>query len=137
MNKYFTPQIEDFRVGYKCETKQSSGWYNWIVNDIHDVMDLYGRLSTNDVRTKYLDKDDIESLGWKQISAISGENFEVRFLNKIFEMGVLFNSNGNNIRIKIYNPLKTETYSYPNILYSGRCPSINELKYIMKLLNIK
>lgn len=160
MNKYFTPQIEDLRVGYICETKQSSGWYSWIVNDIEDVKDLASRLATNDVRTKYLDKEDIESLGWKHSggqmvsdgkqffekewsdcpSAICFDN-DYGIYTLSFEITQNFNFVGIRLEIVKRGTGGGWTGPYEKILFSSdnfcKVKSINELKYIMELLDIK
>jgi hypothetical protein len=69
-NKYYTPAIEEFHVGFEYE--QSSikmvapkKWSKEIfyLNNGHIDIVKYGDLDKN-TRVKYLDKEDIESLGF-------------------------------------------------------------------------
>lgn len=84
-DKYYTPDISEFYVGFEYENKEgfldgtvklqeqfdNSKWiYNCVeIGDLPYIhRALYGINSTNElcgVRVKYLDKEDIESLGWK------------------------------------------------------------------------
>ncbi len=75
-NKYYTPESDEFRIGFEYEintlypidNKDGYGWVktsitkeNWNVN--MDCINLLER-----TRVKHLDSTDIESLGWKKIS---------------------------------------------------------------------
>ena len=65
MNKYYTPSIEEFHVGFECEIKIGDHWKNIkAIEDIEEML-IYGIPKPNNSRVKYLDKDDIESLGWE------------------------------------------------------------------------
>lgn len=76
MNKYYTPSIEEFRVGFSYELfddfwmkdnkyhprtfgVDSEGLHSARIDDI-----LFNRPVLSKVRVKYLDRDDIESLGF-------------------------------------------------------------------------
>lgn len=64
-NKYYTPSIEELHSGFKCEIRTdrpNDTWSNhtWYSKNFGD---LEGDWIS--VRVKYLDKEDIESLGWK------------------------------------------------------------------------
>lgn len=90
-NKYYTPKIEEFHIGFEFETKSTAISHNedgtakemiW-EKDVIDILDLSGKTSNYDyqnnfddvidylkdglVRVKYLDKEDIESLLGKEI----------------------------------------------------------------------
>jgi hypothetical protein len=73
MSKYYTPEIEEFYVGFEYEYKsfQDEKWYKGIVSLVPDkvyseytdsLKELNGLLDRR--RVKYLDREDIESLGW-------------------------------------------------------------------------
>lgn len=74
-NKYYTPTIDEFYVGFECEFKnnmQSNIWEKEVcdVDTISIVYDYIEHESIDDkfedaFRVKYLDKEDIESLGWE------------------------------------------------------------------------
>lgn len=82
MKKYYTPEIEEFYVGFEFEsnyvlfnkTEKGSEWEKIILDD--SQFGWFYSAYTNDAvksefRVKYLDKEDIESLGFKLIE----ENF--------------------------------------------------------------
>ncbi len=72
MEKYYTPQIEEFCVGFEYEYFSEglsdldidgiSGWYK--TKFTFDIEKYEQRSPTKKVRVKFLDKDDIESLGF-------------------------------------------------------------------------
>ena len=81
MDEYYTPTINEFHVGFEYERASYGGKLlagapikkEWVecklgadLYDINDVLDLYneGKYST-DLRIKYLDREDIESLGFE------------------------------------------------------------------------
>ena len=62
MSKYYTPKIEEFHVGFEYEyQKHTDKWINSTIDRgcLDDGFDTYCKF-----RVKYLDKDDIESLGF-------------------------------------------------------------------------
>lgn len=78
-NKYYTPTIEEFCVGFEYEYKEKKVWKkdeldisgmtsgdcgadHYVENDIDFILD---KLKSNDIRVKYLDREDIESFGFK------------------------------------------------------------------------
>ena len=67
-NKYYTPSIDEFHVGFeyewKCDGTQTD-WTRSICNILMNPLDVDCR-RINDYRVKYLDKEDIESLGFKE-----------------------------------------------------------------------
>lgn len=85
-NKYYTPTIEEFHVGFEYE------WNNPNEDDIwrdsiacredcyYAVEDLIHEFRFN-YRVKYLDKEDIESLGFKYIENNSFESNEDNYLS--------------------------------------------------------
>ena len=64
-DKYYTPEIEEFHVGFECEVVQEA---QWVGVEVHQAdMSYYERrLNTGSLRVKHLDKEDIESLGWEK-----------------------------------------------------------------------
>ena len=85
-NKYYTPEIEEFKVGFEFEQfgkytefkvcQNTYGYYSKIGETIEtvgwkpkvceefDFEDLEEYLENDLIRTKYLDQEDIESLGF-------------------------------------------------------------------------
>lgn len=73
-NKYYVPTIDEFHVGFEFDVndtiRDGSGRKEWsynvkfstaIANYIKWILDK----SPEDIKVKYLDREDIESLGWK------------------------------------------------------------------------
>jgi hypothetical protein len=65
-NKYYTPKIEEFHVGFEYEVLHDDN--KWIKESIckkPEVVSLPYMILEN-IRVKYLDREDIESFGWKK-----------------------------------------------------------------------
>lgn len=56
-NKYYTPEIEEFHVGFEYELRQASVWQKERVEQNDCFCDLQGE----GIRVKHLDREDIES----------------------------------------------------------------------------
>lgn len=77
--KYYTPTIEEFYVGFEYEALNSNEWlfqeseFGWknilweprLVSQNMFIENIYLAILKKWIRVKYLDKEDIESLGWK------------------------------------------------------------------------
>ena len=136
-SKYYIPEIEEFHVGFEYEAIPYRG-HDWIHDKWSDLnnsntCDTLEQLNDNRIKVKYLDQEDIESLGW--------EHGEKRGLG-----GFTFNSEGStfyqmyvhdNIKekkiifLEIYNDYDT---SY---IFQGDIKNKLELKKLMKQLNIE
>jgi ribosomal protein S13 len=73
MDKYYTPELNEFHIGFEYEYEDinesgsTTSWYKTIVkeNECY-IIDQHLKYSDDlNLRVKYLDKEDIESLGWK------------------------------------------------------------------------
>jgi hypothetical protein len=110
-NKYYTPSIDEFHVGFKYQELDSNDvWVDKVFYSL--LLDF----NINYVRVKYLDKEDIESLGWKLIfEEVKQYSHWCQFKKGKIELHVqlnekyfprLLNMNGDyigNLRIKIKN----------------------------------
>lgn len=75
MDRYYTPEIEEFHVGFECEinhkVRDGSGdrtWEKEIVKFSQPYMDFLKYLfdkEPENIRVKHLDREDIESLGFE------------------------------------------------------------------------
>lgn len=79
---HYTPEIDEFYVGFECEKlffndhptfKGERIWYDKHIVDQYDFEDLEEDLQNNHFRVKYLDRADIESLGWIEFDPGSGK----------------------------------------------------------------
>lgn len=153
-NKYYTPNIEDIHVGYEFEynghyTHTKSDWENKVVTpewygmnydsswDPDPTITFYmGMLRSHpeNFRVPYLTKEQIEAEGWELLAEYESGNRWLKF-QKIPKIG--------NPIILHYSDKKWLLFSQESLIkdalsiqYSGECKSINEFKYICKLLNI-
>ena len=151
VNKYYTPEIEEFHVGFEYETKSHfSDNYNWnewkcdyhIFNINH--IDGKTKLSVPEtIKVKYLDQEDIESLGWKPlISKSIGKNHYTGTFEKTTRGEMLLEHDwlNNKITIKTPNYIRDGSGNFDGyIVYIDRLTIKNksELKKLMNQLNIK
>jgi hypothetical protein len=72
-NKYYTPSIEEFHVGFLFETYVDR-FDEWKQNSVHNIYDFQsvfnGSFNPRFIRVKYLNEQDIESLGFRQTQEI-------------------------------------------------------------------
>ena len=133
-NKYYTPELEEFYVGFEYEFMNGD---NWEKGEIH-IDDLITETSGGDacenwieeiykglrtVRVKYLDKEDIESLGWEEMWQVSGS---INFKLKNWEIYVC---NGYIISLNEDDKLIWH--------FKGEIKNKSELRKLMKQLNIQ
>lgn len=168
MSKYYTSEVEDLFIGYECEyrdvTVQKTDWHSVVVDS-----DLFGiALSTNEhgttewqddmtntFRTKYLDQEDIEKCGWKQVIKFLGKNVipdpnqGLRLHFEINEISRYFEDDKETFTLH-HTLLLTQWNGIPQVIikmeyapghhdgaFRGECKSVNELRKIMKMIGIK
>lgn len=74
MEKYYTPTIEEFYVGFEYESKVTHfrtgkvTWYRCAVENDFASCIYQNLIDNSQIRVKYLDQEDIESLGFKKSS---------------------------------------------------------------------
>jgi hypothetical protein len=152
MEKYYTPDIDEFHVGFECEVLLTQARS---INDIEEVwmkMEMYESnsyvsqfvignainshttvinilnelIKDKKVRVKYLDADDIKELGWKEELYKDIKTYINRYYRLFwFE---------NNTVISI----DCELHSNPHLIqvFRGSIKNKSELKVLMKQLNI-
>ena len=126
--KYFIPNIEDIRIGYECEINYSLGYTDKYVKTIiklkeeddsccDDVSTITIMMDDGygEVRTLFLTKEQIEQEGYRT--------------DYISDTGMYFFFDD------ITHILKICDYN-GDMSYNGECKSINEFRYICKLLKI-
>lgn len=128
MEKYFTPSIEDIRIGYEYEELTFNPqddisvsppiWEKRTFPDPFTGGDVT-KLKNRNIRVKYLSQEQIEAEGfifYKMFDTI------LEFLWK------------DSISVR-YNT-KTKKLGVGEGLFYGNCPSINEFRIIIKLIGI-
>lgn len=143
-NKYYTPTIEEFYVGF--EFMGSRNWKSEYIKTQADVdtftptifngeykglleslKGINGNPDRPVVKVKYIDKEDIESLGWKFISDNMGLPYYQRFIN----------SDG--WEINLYPGLDETKVFLENremTFFMGILKNKSELKKLMKQLSV-
>ena len=137
-NKYYTPDIEDLRVGYECEVYSFNiggfditlqrDWFKFIISNEKDLIDTIKLISLDLVRTPYLTKEQLKIEGWI-IEEIEPLNPFIK--GKKDSKELLFNRD--NYELHLTNQISLNAIK---LLYNGECKSINDFRYICKLLKI-
>lgn len=76
VSKYYTPTIDEFYIGFEYERYIDSSWEELIFDidyedeNWNDLFHTNFCIANNTVRVKYLDKTDIESLGFVEVKAL-------------------------------------------------------------------
>lgn len=129
-NKYYVPSIEEFHIGFWYEEFRHD---EWIKQEIGDATQLEGALILLEnyegtIRTKYLDKQDIESLGFDNYEPPMEYNHQWKYKgSREFKLAAWFN---NEIPVvRVYS-------SYPAIAFHGTIKNKSELQRLLKQLGI-
>ena len=154
MDKYFTPSIEDIRVGYECElwSRIPPKPNDWNKNIITPFIMKLALIKANEldkwVRVPYLTKEQIEAEGWTKVDNKINDTQRIGYIPD-YELITDFGRLRLYLRYldKPYEEITIERYtkSNPNepwsmsgkwIVYNGKCKDINTFRYICKLLGI-
>ena len=136
--KYYTPNIEEFHVGFEYEyLTNGDEWVKHIINNKADLIDCIEDIKESKIRVKYLDKEDIESLGFGKMDFSFYQNF-IRFKRGRFDIYMsLIHADKTKVLIfrKDYS-VYTECH-YSKEVFSGTLKNKSELKRLLKQLDIK
>ncbi len=141
MSKYYIPELEDLHIGYQCQWSVLENGDFSISDDTRTNIESSNELLQIcelglNIRTKYLNKEDIESKGWEYIN----KSIDIWFKKEgRFEIG-----NWTSYKIVLHYGLEDHRLYIDAIdqgtehsLFEGECKSINELRKIMKYLKIE
>jgi len=164
LNKYYTPEIEELYIGFECEHTTNMSAFE--IDDIdriyhspliiHELCD-YITWSLEDgldkfVRVKYLDQEDIESLGFVERLKnqwIGWKDYVKDIINPEYEyfMRVTLHTPrmGDLYKIYVHRYLQNErddidgliNYGESERIYKGLIKNKSELKSLLKKLNIE
>lgn len=153
-DKYYTPSIEEFFVGFEYEYRNTSWGYlentkgRWITEGFiagnlqdgeSEVDEIEALIKEGDVRIKYLDKADIESLDW--IHDFNLEPIPNRKIDPVFEgfslekgdkQYMLYYFNDHELWIELVVNCSGEGY-----IFKGTVKNKSELIKILKQVGIK
>lgn len=134
-NKYFTPDIEDIRVGYECEIfNYLKGIWMPIILDSDFIIQILDELNHRpyELRVPYLTKEQIEAEGW-------GKGYGLADFEKT--KPILWSAKRiDNITYDLqynFDTLELILVKGINVVYRSQCKDINTFRYICKLINIK
>jgi len=132
--QYYTPQIEEFHYGFEFEANYTNGgWANEVFGigekAITGIPQLLVQFLENkgmegNIRVKYLDQTDIESLGWKC------DTFSRDFL--VFH----HTDNYYGLSLSIDDANKIEIKADYKTVFVGKIKNKSELKKLMQQLQI-
>lgn len=148
VEKYYTPTIEEFHVGFEYE-KNNEPYRRGYDKEIFTEDDMYNdnfmyHFDVKNTRVKYLDKQDIEELGWHSEMVINvwSEDDDIIDGYVINQSNtdtyvLLYSEEDNIVGIylqRIYNEMSGNWEEHR--LFSGYIKNKSELKNIMKMINI-
>lgn len=149
-NKYYTPTIEEFHVGFEYEYFDSiySRWRTYILYEeytlptqdmLEDYNPFWQTKNLSSFRVKYLDREDIESLGLKFDDIRCDDNYnewECYFsISNEIKFGISVKKSEEDIPyISIYPDHKTSEHLI--FRFTGYIKNKSELKKLMKQLGI-
>ena len=138
-DKYFTPSIEDIRIGYEFEQSSGGrpGYPDWVPNCRIDSASEIEYIESGEwvIRVPYLAKEQIEAEGWK----FHDNSFKNGYFTKTavrldgvtqeFELKYDFDS-----KVLV---IDYDCGDFMNCgSFDGLCKDINTFRYICKLLNV-
>ena len=143
MNKYYTPEIEEFHVGFEYEEKDIE-WEKAVCGtyDAGDF-DALGDVSREgNIRVKHLDREDIESIGLKDVSFNGRDVWESDFKHKRYESHVahvivnLDHCTGDGVWVLVCTGDTEVSYDDWQTVFAGHIKNKSELKRILKQIGV-
>lgn len=126
-NNYYTPDLSEFRLGFRYEQKHCNSWEDCTITSIDDLDSIYDLCyHTNKdclakfLRVKCLSDDDIMSLGFKKLtSATDIIEYQKEDVSIYFKSEFCF--------ISIYEDSQ--------LRFSGKIKNVNELEDILEKIS--
>ena len=137
-NKYYIPVVEEFHWDFKFEINQNAGkdlpekWECLMFRPSVKWENLEFAVENKTVRVKYLDRIDIEELGWKFLT--SGE-YQIS-LCLATAINLTFYHNDKRI-LELEHIDQSGEREEKETWFKGRIKNKNELSHLMKQLGIK
>jgi hypothetical protein len=133
MEKYYTPTIEEFHVGFEYHRMYWDGSWGKEVLTEDDMEEIESEQLPN-LRVKYLDRSDIESLGWglKPEGCFGqSDDGEELFTFYIKEEYTMLHTSENILRV-----FKSNQIGQLACLFNGTIKNKSELKQVLKMIGI-
>ena len=137
-NKYYTPETEEIHVFSEFEAQADDGEWYWS-NTLKAInWDVFEKLiSDSRIRIKYLDRSDIESLGFRQHGTDDRiyRNSDGIILNTGWGSPVIKDRFTTVITHQVFDESKLNVV-HENFLFNGTIKNKSELKRLLKQLGI-
>jgi hypothetical protein len=143
-DKYYTPDPEEFHVGFECEVVQEAQWV--VVEAIDTTVLPYfeRRLNEDSCRVKLLDREDIENLGFEHDFNLDGEAYPDLFEEHGYSQGFALDTQLEDDKLILFY-LYPDGYviidyvykcgSYPHA-FMGILKNKSELKRLLKQIGV-
>lgn len=142
---HYTPDIQDLYFGYEFEQNDGNIWNKMKFGSSFSFAQMSKHIKLNAIRTRYLTKEDIEGEGW---DTMDHDIYPIGEGGKVIGIGAKKHSiheRGDctyvlmHVRLSSHLLISVQFKGHReyHTIYSGSCPSINELRTIQKLLKIK
>lgn len=138
-NNYYIPAIEDIRIGYECEllailensneiieTWKKTNIYNLYIENREEFMSC--------IRVPFLTKEQIEAEGYYCTNTV-GLNFQ-KVISDDLWWELDYDVETHNLTIECWVENHSTNKSDCFTKFDGECKSINEFRYVCKLLKI-
>ena len=127
-NLYYTPVISEFHVEFEYEVldPDTKEYYKWVISDKYELQEAFDEYPL--VRVKFLDREDVEGLGWKYVPDLSEGDGNMRWYD-------LFKLNEFTITLGLIEGSEIIRKG-KNTIFEGVIKNKSELKKLMKQLNI-
>ncbi len=141
-NKYYNPEIEEFNVGFEFESNYLKVDWAKQTLKLEEMAHFYDSYildaSSLEFRVKYLDREDIEDLGWNYTEDSSAGDGNIRWFDSYTIKGGFYKLNsfghipsiGDNLCDKVI----IFSQGGENIIFEGKIKNKSELKKLLKQL---
>lgn len=140
-NKYYTPDIKEFRIGFEYEEEddlEDNVWIKRTLDFSYDWLEIHKDFA-NDKRVKLLDKEDIESFGFKLVPRVD-EPYQIsadRYTMK--DIDLLVADNTNRIQILGFDKIRhvcIDGTFHTRCLFEGIIKNKSELEVVLKQIGV-
>jgi len=125
-NKYYTPEITEFHVGFEFERLSelpTNHWENSVCSTYNDLLLMQRKINESLIRVKCLDKQDIESFGFK-------------LFHKEEDRAILYKLNKSLLTYVEDQFINIHILNQDKDVFQSNIKNKSELEFILKRLNI-
>jgi len=140
-NKYYTPDISEFYVGFEYEHFSKGAYSKFEIIGWSDFEDISYDLDIKDrIRVKYLGSSDIEDLGFRKVKDYSDQIIFQTVIHEFPEghswYELDFDKYSQDIIIEYWEDLGKNRQSIREQLFKGTIKNISELKKVLTQVGV-